>query len=174
MTILYEIHEIERFERVQNFASYARLVKCEKNSSGKRRGTGGAKVGNVHLKWAFSEAAVLFLRANPPAQKFVEKLQKKHGKAKALSHRLTEGSEASPSSNWSHTRDKTMTMPNFILCLSSTHFASWLNAPAAPRVDWHLLLHPTTFARGLVFSRSSAPHPIPLLTNPSSARGRTD
>ncbi len=54
-------------------------------SSGKRLGTGGAKVGNVHLKWAFSEAAVLFLRANPPAQKFVEKLRKKHGKAKALS-----------------------------------------------------------------------------------------
>lgn len=37
------------------------------------------------MKWAFSEAAVLFLRANPPAQKFVEKLRKKHGKAKALS-----------------------------------------------------------------------------------------
>jgi len=37
------------------------------------------------LKWAFSEAAVVFLRANPPAQKFVEKLRKKHGKAKALS-----------------------------------------------------------------------------------------
>ena len=85
MTMLYEIHEIERFERVQNFASYARLVKCEKSSSGKRLGIGGAKIGNVHLKWAFSEAAVLFLRANPPAQKFVEKLRKKHGKAKALS-----------------------------------------------------------------------------------------
>ncbi len=71
-----EIHDIDRFERVQNFASYARLVKCEKSSSGKRLGTGGAKIGNVHLKWAFSEAAVLFLRANPPAQRYVEKLQK--------------------------------------------------------------------------------------------------
>ena len=29
MTMLYEIHDIDRFERVQNFASYARLVKCE-------------------------------------------------------------------------------------------------------------------------------------------------
>jgi len=85
MTILYEIHRIDRFERVQNFASYARLVKCEKSSSGKRLGTGGAKIGNVHLKWAFSEAAVLFLRANPPAQRYMEKLRKKHGKAKALS-----------------------------------------------------------------------------------------
>ena len=85
MTILYEIHDIARFERVQNFASYARLVKCEKSSSGKRLGTGGAKIGNVHLKWAFSEAAVLFLRENPQAQRYIERLRKKHGKAKALS-----------------------------------------------------------------------------------------
>ena len=85
MTMLYEIHDIARFERVQNFASYARLVKCEKSSSGKKLGTSGAKIGNVHLKWAFSEAAVLFLRANPPAQRYVEKLRKKHGKAKSLS-----------------------------------------------------------------------------------------
>jgi transposase len=85
MTLLYEIHDIDRFERVQNFASYARLVKCEKSSSGKRLGIGGAKIGNVHLKWAFSEAAVLFLRGNPPAQRYAEKLRRKHGKAKALS-----------------------------------------------------------------------------------------
>jgi transposase len=39
----------------------------------------------VHLKWAFSEAAVLFLRANPPAQRYVDELRKKHGKAKSLS-----------------------------------------------------------------------------------------
>ena len=85
MTILYEIHDIDRFERVQNFASYSRLVKCEKSSSGKRLGTGGNKIGNVHLKWAFSEAAVLFLRANPAAQRYIEKLRRKHGKAKSLS-----------------------------------------------------------------------------------------
>src|SRR5262244_439121 len=45
----------------------------------------GKKIGNVHLKWAFSEASVLFLRANPKGQRFVEKLSSKHGKAKALS-----------------------------------------------------------------------------------------
>jgi len=48
--------------RVQEFASYARLIKCAKESAGKKLGTSGAKMGNVHLKWAFSEAAVLFLR----------------------------------------------------------------------------------------------------------------
>jgi len=85
ITILYEIHDIARFQRVQNFASYARLVQCEKSSSGERLGTGGGKIGNVHLKWAFSEAAVLFLRANPPAQQYIEALRKKHGKAKSIS-----------------------------------------------------------------------------------------
>jgi len=85
MTLLYEIHDIARFPRVQDFASYARLVKCARESSGKILGTGGSKIGNVHLKWAFSEAAVLFLRANPRAQAFLQKLRRQHGKAKALS-----------------------------------------------------------------------------------------
>jgi transposase len=57
LTILYEIHDVTRFDRVQEFASYARLVKCVHQSAGKKLGTGGAKMDNVHLKWAFSEAA---------------------------------------------------------------------------------------------------------------------
>jgi transposase len=85
LTILYEIHDVARFERVQNFLSYARLVKCEHSSAGKKLGTGGAKIGNVHLKWAFSEAAVLFLRNNPAGQQQLRRLAGKHGKAKALS-----------------------------------------------------------------------------------------
>jgi len=85
LTLLYEIQDIHRFPRVQDFASYARLVKCAKESSGKRVGTGGRKIGNVHLKWAFSEAAVLFLRLNPKGQNLLKKLQRKHGKGKALS-----------------------------------------------------------------------------------------
>ena len=56
-----------------------------KESAGKRSGTGGGKIGNVHLKWAFSEAAVLFLRGNPEGMKFRKRLEKKHGKAKSLS-----------------------------------------------------------------------------------------
>ena len=85
LVILYEIHDINRFATVQDFVSYARLVKCTKESAGKRHGTSGSKIGNVHLKWAFSEASVLFLRANPKGQRFVDKLSAKHGKAKALS-----------------------------------------------------------------------------------------
>lgn len=69
MTILYEIHDISRFPRVQDFVSYCRLVKSAKESAGKRMGTSGKKIGNAHLKWAFSEAAVLFLRRNPLGKK---------------------------------------------------------------------------------------------------------
>ena len=85
LTILYEIHDITRFDRVQEFASYARLVKCVHQSAGKTLGTGGAKMGNVHLKWAFSEAAVLFLRQNAAGQKWLRQTAKQHGKGKALS-----------------------------------------------------------------------------------------
>jgi transposase len=91
LVILYEIQSIDRFQRVQEFCSYARLVKCQHESSGKRSGKSWSKIGNVHLKWAFSEAAVLFLRANPEGMKYKKRLERKHGKAKALSilaHRI--------------------------------------------------------------------------------------
>ena len=82
--ILYEIHTIERFPRVQDFVSYCRLVKPGRESAGKLLGHAGGKIGNAHLKWAFSELAITFLRGNPPAQQLHERLKKRHGKAKAL------------------------------------------------------------------------------------------
>ena len=85
LVLLYEIHQIARFPRVQDFASYARLVKCSKESAGKRVGTSGKKIGNAHRTWAFSEAAVLFLRNNEPGQKLLARVEKKHDKGKALS-----------------------------------------------------------------------------------------
>lgn len=85
LTIIYEIGDIRRFDSVQKFASYARLVKCKAESAGKSYGTQGNKIGNAHLKWAFSEAAVLYLRGNKKAQKYLQKLQRRMSKAKALS-----------------------------------------------------------------------------------------
>jgi transposase len=85
LVLLYEIDSIDRFPRVNEFLSYSRLVKPKKESNGKVYGHSGKKIGNPHLKWAFSEAAVLFLRKNPDGQQFVERLAKKHGKGKALS-----------------------------------------------------------------------------------------
>jgi transposase len=84
LVLLYEIHASGRFPRVQDFVSYCRLVKCTKESAGKRYGTSGTKIGNASLKWAFSEAAVLVLRDNPPGQKYLTKLEKHRGKGKAL------------------------------------------------------------------------------------------
>ncbi len=66
---LDEIHDIDRFPRGQDFVSYGRLVKCAKESAGKRLGTSGKNIGNAHLQWAFSEAAALFLRHHEPGQK---------------------------------------------------------------------------------------------------------
>jgi transposase len=84
LSILYEIQAIERFARVQDFLSYCRLVKPAKESAGKLLGHSGRKIGNAHLKWAFSEAAVCFLRANKPAQALRTRLAAKHGKGKSL------------------------------------------------------------------------------------------
>jgi hypothetical protein len=61
------------------------LVKCSKESGGKRLGTSGKKIGNAHLTWAFSETATLFLRNNPQGQKLLSRLENKHDKGKALS-----------------------------------------------------------------------------------------
>ena len=85
LTILYEIGDINRFPTVQQFASYSRLVKCKAESAGKTYGTSGNKIGNGYLKWAFSEAAVLYLRGNDNAKRYLAKLQKRMSKGKALS-----------------------------------------------------------------------------------------
>jgi transposase len=82
---LDESEDIARCPRVQEFVSYARLVKRAKASHGKRHGTRGKQIGNAHLTWAFSEAAVLLLKTNEAAQKYLAKLATKHGKGKALS-----------------------------------------------------------------------------------------
>jgi len=84
LVLLYEMHDIARFPRMQDFVSDCRLVKCARESAGKRYGPSGTKIGNAYLKWAFSEAAVLFLRHNPAGQKYLVRLENKHGKGKAL------------------------------------------------------------------------------------------
>jgi transposase len=91
LTILYEVIDINRFDTVQKFCSYSRLVKCQKESAGKKMGTSGSKIGNAHLKWAFSEAAILFIRDSDKAKAYVEKLAARVGKGKAiaiLAHKL--------------------------------------------------------------------------------------
>jgi len=51
LTILYEIHDIHRFKRVGEFASYSRLVKCQLRGqgSGQRRGQDRQRLPQVGL-----------------------------------------------------------------------------------------------------------------------------
>src|SRR5262249_3466998 len=84
LVLLYEMHNVARFEQVGQFLSYARLVRCEHESAGKKLGSGGKKIGNAQLRWAFAEAACLFLRASERARQWKQKQEKKHGPAKVL------------------------------------------------------------------------------------------
>src|SRR4029434_3540947 len=111
LVLLYEIHDIQRFPRVQDFVSYCRLVKCAKESAGKRYGTAGAKIGNAYLKWAFSEAAVLFLRNHPAGQKYLARLEKKHGTGKALT---TLAHKLPPAVDYMLRRDTVFDMQKFL------------------------------------------------------------
>lgn len=84
LMLLYEIHNIDRFPTVGDFLSYARLVTPKQISDGKITGQGGAKIGNAHLKWAFSEAALMMLRYSERAQQFLTRKQKKYGNGRAM------------------------------------------------------------------------------------------
>jgi transposase len=86
LVLLYEIHDVHRFAGVGDFLSSARLVRCQHRSAGKRVGSGGKKIGNAHLKWAFSEAVCLLIRGCPAAKAWQARQEKKHGKKKTLSH----------------------------------------------------------------------------------------
>jgi len=83
LVFLYEIHDSRRFADVGQFLSYARLVRGSHESAGKKKAAPGKKIGNVHLKWAFGEAACLLARYSERGQVWLKRKQKKHGKAKA-------------------------------------------------------------------------------------------
>src|SRR5262249_38072289 len=84
LILLYEIHDIRRFGSEGQFLSYARLVRCAHESAGKQLGSGGQKIGNAHLRWAFAEAACLFLRASDRAKQWKEKQLRKRSEGRVL------------------------------------------------------------------------------------------
>ena len=91
LVILYEIQEITRFPKVQDFASYARVIRPKKTSAGQNYGSGNGRIGNSYLKWALSEAVVLFLRETREVQPDIKRIERKYGKEKAkgiVAHRL--------------------------------------------------------------------------------------
>lgn len=91
LTVMMETGTIERFASVGDYASYARCVKSERTSDGKKKGEGNAKSGNKYLSWAFSEAAHFAVRYNPQAKRFYEKKRAQTNAIvaiRALAHKL--------------------------------------------------------------------------------------
>jgi transposase len=91
MTIMYEAGSMERFEKVGNFASYARCVDSSRWSNGKKKGAGNRKNGNKYLAWAFVEAAHYAVRYNERIRSFYQRKLAKTNKfvaAKAVAHKL--------------------------------------------------------------------------------------
>jgi transposase len=79
MTILLETGGIERFTDAGHYASYARCVKSERISNGKRKGEGNRKNGNRYLAWAFIEAAHFGIIWTPKIKTYYQrKLAKSH------------------------------------------------------------------------------------------------
>jgi len=95
LTVMYEVGEIARFNKVGNFTSYCRLVKTTRLSAGKRKGSGNAKNGNPYLSWAFSEAAHHAVRYHSEAKKYQQrKMAKTNGiiAIRAVAHKLARAS----------------------------------------------------------------------------------
>ena len=91
MTIAYEAGTMDRFERVGQFASYARCVSSSRWSNGKKKGEGNRKNVNKYLSWAFVEAAHFAVRYNERVRKFYQRKKAKTNgavAAKAVAHKL--------------------------------------------------------------------------------------
>ena len=94
-TITLETFDISRFERVNDYASYARCVSSNRYSNDKKKGVGNRKNGNKYLSWAFHEAAHHAVRYYPPIKQFYEKKKTKTNgiiAIRAVAHKLARAS----------------------------------------------------------------------------------
>jgi transposase len=94
LTIMLEVGDISRFEKVGNYSSYCRCVESNRISNGKKKGQNNKKNGNKYLSWAYIEAANYAKRWDPRAQRFFNRKlsQSSNNKilaTKALANKLT-------------------------------------------------------------------------------------
>jgi transposase len=87
---LDERPDVGRGDHVGQFLSYARLVRGDHEAAGKKLGAGGQKIGNAPWRWAFGEAACLFLRCSERARPWKQQQAKNRGPAKALAIRAAQ------------------------------------------------------------------------------------
>lgn len=95
LTIMLEVGDIGRFNKVGNYSSYCRCVKSEKISNGKKKGKNNKKNGNKFLAWAYVEAANFANRYSNGAKRFYQsKKAKRNGivAVKALSNKICRAS----------------------------------------------------------------------------------
>lgn len=95
ITIMMEVGDIGRFDRVGNYSSYCRCVKSDRLTNKKKKGEGNRKNGNRHLAWAYVEAAHYATRTCSKAQRFYQKKKAyKNGAVatKALANKLARAS----------------------------------------------------------------------------------
>jgi len=83
LIILYETHDIRRFPKHQNYASYSRVVRCPQTSSGKITGIKNQNIGNPYLKYAFNAIIISAQQQSAQISKYYKKLESKFGKKKA-------------------------------------------------------------------------------------------
>jgi transposase len=91
MTVMLETGDINRFEKVGQYASYCRCVGSQRTSNGKKKGSGNTKNGNKYLSWAYVEAANYAKRYNRLAERFYQRKAAKRNNVvaiKALAHKL--------------------------------------------------------------------------------------
>lgn len=91
LTIALETGAITRFAEVGDYASYCRMVKSERLSNGKKKGTGNRKSGNKYLAWAYIEAATFAVRFSPQIKRWYTSKCGHHHKVsalKAVGHKL--------------------------------------------------------------------------------------
>lgn len=95
LTIMLEVGDIARFNKVGNYSSYCRCVKSERRSNEKKKGEGNRKNGNKYLAWAYVEAANFARRFCPNAKRFYQRKMAKTDTivaTKALSNKLARAS----------------------------------------------------------------------------------
>ncbi len=83
LTLLYEIHTIDRFKRQQEFSSYCRVVNPQCESAGKRAGRGNKKSGNKYLSWTMQEIVTYSCKYNNRVKEYYKKLERKKGRLHA-------------------------------------------------------------------------------------------
>ncbi len=95
MTIMTEVGDIKRFDKVGQYSSYCRCVSARCISNGKRKKDNNRKNGNRYLAWAYVEAANFNKRHCQKAQKFVQRKTAKTNYSlaiKALGNKLSKAS----------------------------------------------------------------------------------